>query len=290
MKVWEELEGRRLQLAADREIARSEWQDAAARHRAFVERERLLTERQLRISEDLGRLESGFTSGADPESLTRVEEIARHAVSILERRIEEIRERQTRLRAENSEVLGQLETARTEHDTKRSAIVSARERVAEIDVKLTELRLTREAVIESIRRDADADAEAAVGASRPDVPTDANLDELMESKSAQLARLGPINPLAAEEYRGLEERHTFLSEQMADVESSRNDLRRVISALDTEIEERFQAAFAEVSSAYQRYFEVLFPGGKDGSDSKILTAAPQVLSSTPSHWGRRSVR
>ena len=301
MKVWEELEGRRLQLAADREIARSEWQDAAARHRAVVERERLLTERQLRISEDLGRLQSGFSSGADPQSLTRVEEISRRAVSILERRIEQIRDRQTRLRAENSEVLGQLETARTEHDTKRSAIVSARERVAEIDLKLIELRLTREAVIESIRRDADAEAEAAIGAPRPDAPSDADLDELMQSKSAQLARLGPINPLAAKEYRDLDERHTFLSEQMADVESSRNDLRRVISALDTEIEERFQAAFAEVSDAYQRYFEVLFPGGRgrirledpDGrSSGVVIDAQPlgkKVSSMTLLSGGERSL-
>jgi len=262
MKVWEELDGQRLQLAADREIARSEWQDAESKHRAIVEREHLLTERQARISKDVGRLQSGVISGADPESLSRVEEIARRAVGILERRIEEIRDRQTRLRAENSEVLGQLESTRSEHDTKRSAIVSARERVAEIDLKLTELRLNREAVIESIRRDADADVDAAIGAPRPDVPLDVDLDELMETKSVQLARLGPINPLAAKEYEGLEERHTFLSEQMADVESSRTALRKVISALEAEIEQQFQSAFVDVADAYQRYFETLFPGGR----------------------------
>ncbi len=262
MKVWAELEGRRLQLAADREIARSEWQDAAARHLAFIERERLFEERRVRISEELGRLQSGISSDADPGSLNRVEEVARRAIDILERRIEEIRDRQARLRAENSEVLGRLGVARTEHDTKRSAIVSASQRVGEIDVKLTELRLTREAVIESIRRDADADADAAIGAPRPDVSRTADLDEMMETKSVQLARLGPINPLAAKEYRDLEERHDFLSEQMADVESSRSDLRKVISALEAEIEQRFRRAFDEVAAAYQQYFEVLFPGGR----------------------------
>lgn len=262
MRVWQELEGRRLELAADREIARSEWQDAEARHRAFVERERLLNERQVRISSELERLISGGVSGADPDSLNRIEEIARQAISILERRVGEIRERQARLRDENSDVLGRLELARTEHDAKRSAIVSARQRVGEIDIKLTEFRLTREAVIESIRRDADSDVDAAVGAPRPDVAMDADLDQMMETKAAQLARLGPINPLAAKEFQDLEERHTFLSEQMTDVESSRADLRKVISALETEIEDRFRLAFDEVADAYQRYFEVLFPGGR----------------------------
>jgi chromosome segregation protein len=94
----------------------------------------------------------------------------------------------------------------------------------------------------------------------------------MESLSSQLRRLGPINPLAATEYRDLVERHTFLSEQVADVESSRAELRKVIAALEREIESRFQTAFTEVAAAYEKYFLVLFPGGRgrirlaDGDD------------------------
>jgi chromosome segregation protein len=84
----------------------------------------------------------------------------------------------------------------------------------------------------------------------------------MNDLLAQLRRLGPINPLAAREYRDLEERHTFLSEQMADVESSRAELRKVIAALESEIESRFQTAFTEVAAAYEKYFQVLFPGGR----------------------------
>jgi chromosome segregation protein len=74
------------------------------------------------------------------------------------------------------------------------------------------------------------------------------------------------------EFAELDERHTFLSDQLADVESSRAELRKVIRALDEEIEHRFQEAFHEVAEAYQRYFTVLFPGGRgrirltDGAD------------------------
>jgi chromosome segregation protein len=60
----------------------------------------------------------------------------------------------------------------------------------------------------------------------------------------------------------LDERHTFLADQLADVESSRSELRKVIKALENEIEQRFQEAFAEVAEAYQRYFAILFPGGR----------------------------
>jgi chromosome segregation protein len=129
-------------------------------------------------------------------------------------------------------------------------------------VRLTELRLGKESVVEAVRRDADAEVDEAMVAPRPDLPEGTDLNELMESLVTQLRRLGPINPLAAQEYRDLEERHTFLSEQMADVESSRSELRKVISALEAEIQKRFDTAFTEVAVAYEKYFGVLFPGGR----------------------------
>jgi chromosome segregation protein len=261
IRVWDELEARRLQLAADREVARSEWQDAAGKLRSIVERERLLHERLARIEVEVQRLGSGRRPETDPDRLAAVEGFAQRAVSALARRISELRDRQTRLRNESEGVLGDLEAVRAEHDSLLKAINNAGERGAELDVRLAELRLHREAIVEAIRRDADSDADAAMGASRPELPEDTNLEELLESRSAQLSRLGPINPLAAEEFRGLDERHTFLSDQMSDIESSRSELRKVITALEEEIESRFQTAFNEVAEAYEQYFGVLFPGG-----------------------------
>ncbi|MFS8608045.1 MAG: NTP transferase domain-containing protein, partial [Gammaproteobacteria bacterium] len=60
----------------------------------------------------------------------------------------------------------------------------------------------------------------------------------------------------------LEERHTFLTDQLADLESSRRELRHVVAALDEEIQGRFDAAFEEVARAYEEHFALLFPGGK----------------------------
>ncbi|MCH7582374.1 MAG: chromosome segregation protein SMC [Acidobacteria bacterium] len=262
MRVWDELEARRLQLAADREVARSEWQDATGKLRSIVERERLLQERLARIDVEVQRLEPGHGSEADQDRLATVENFAQRAVSVLKLSIEELRDRQTRLRIENEGVLADLGAVRDEHDSLLTAISNARERSAELDVRIAELRLHREAVVESIRRDADSDVDAAMGAPRPERPEDTNFEELLESRRAQLSRLGPINPLAAEEFRELDERHTFLSDQMSDIESSRSELRKVITALEEEIELRFQAAFSEVAEAYERYFGVLFPGGR----------------------------
>ncbi|HEX6220514.1 MAG TPA: chromosome segregation protein SMC, partial [Acidimicrobiia bacterium] len=262
LAMWEEMEAQRAQLAADRESARSEWQEAATALRAVVERRSILADRRRRIGDELGRFDLGVVSEIDPARLEEVGEYARQAVLVLETRIEELRDRQSGLRGANQEVRSELEQVRQDHQERSQAISDAKSRIGELDVRLTELRMGRESVVEAVRRDADADVDAAMSAPRPDVPEHADLKELLETGLTQLRRLGPINPLAAQEYRDLEERHTFLSEQMADVESSRSELRKVISALETEIQSRFDRAFSEVAEAYQRYFGVLFPGGR----------------------------
>ncbi|HET9259687.1 MAG TPA: chromosome segregation protein SMC [Acidimicrobiia bacterium] len=301
LAAWEEMEARRVELAAQRENARSDWQEATAALRAVVERQTLLEHRKSQVDDELGRLDLGVVSEADPARLAAVGDYARRGVTTLERRISELRGRQAGLREVNDEVKNQLETLRGEHQARTEAISESRARVGELDVRLTELRMRREAVIEAIRRDADSDLEAAMVAPRPDVAEDLDLSEMLENGLTQLRRLGPINPLAAEEYRELEERHTFLSDQMADVETSRSELRKVIAALENEIQVRFDQAFTEVAAAYERYFEVLFPGGRgrirlvdeeDGQSGVVIDAQPlgkKVSAMTLLSGGERSL-
>jgi len=272
MRVWEELEARRIQLASDKELARSEWQASATTTQAIIERRRLLEERIIRIEADLVRVETRRDGPGGAGALDLVERYAGRGVEILQRRLGELRRRQAELRGLHQTTVTDLETARADHESLRDRISKSREGLGELQVRLTELRLRRENVVESVRRDADAEVELALEAERPELPEDSDLEGLLEERIAQLRRLGPINPLAAVEFAELDERHTFLTDQLADVESSRAELRKVIKALDEEIEYRFQAAFNEVAEAYQRYFTVLFPGGRgrirltDGTD------------------------
>ena len=73
--------------------------------------------------------------------------------------------------------------------------------------------------------------------------------------------MGPINPLALEEYDALLERHDFLQQQLEDVKNSRRELQRVIKAVDKEIVTVFSAAFDDVQENFEQLFTTLFPGG-----------------------------
>jgi chromosome segregation protein len=262
LRVWEDLEARRLQLTAEREMARSGWQEAAGRLRAILERESLLTDRIARIADEVSRLAPGNRVDYDPSALETVESIARRGLAVLEERLTQIRERQAALRVRHDSVRAELTSVQSECSVRRTSVTAARERVSQLDIRLIELRMMRESVGESIRRDADADVEAAYKAERPDLPEGADLEEALATKRAELSRLGPVNPLAASEYRQLSERQDFMVSQMSDVETSRSELRKVIAALDAEIDQRFQTAFGEVAEAFDRYFAVLFPGGR----------------------------
>jgi chromosome segregation protein len=78
----------------------------------------------------------------------------------------------------------------------------------------------------------------------------------------ELRLMGPINPLALEEFEALQERNTFLEGQLEDVRSSRRELAKVIRAIDEEIVNVFAAAYADVSQNFEQLFDTLFPGGR----------------------------
>jgi len=77
----------------------------------------------------------------------------------------------------------------------------------------------------------------------------------------QLENMGPVNPIAMQEYDSLKERREFLAVQIEDLVASRQALSKVIAAIDRKIRERFLETFEEVDRHFQDIFAALFPGG-----------------------------
>ncbi len=77
----------------------------------------------------------------------------------------------------------------------------------------------------------------------------------------KLGRLGRVNPLALEEFAALEQRHKFLTDQLADLTATRKDLLAIIEEIDEKMQDIFAAAFHDTKAAFDQVFPVLFPGG-----------------------------
>ncbi|MDN4473536.1 chromosome segregation protein SMC [Demequina zhanjiangensis] len=97
-------------------------------------------------------------------------------------------------------------------------------------------------------------------------PTEPFVREVQEKRLRQAERamgqLGRVNPLALEEFAALEERHTFLQEQLADIKSSREDLLEIVKEIDERVEQIFTQAFEDTATQFARIFPRLFPGGE----------------------------
>jgi len=94
------------------------------------------------------------------------------------------------------------------------------------------------------------------------------------------ARLGRINPLALEEFAALEQRHSFLTEQLTDLTTTRSDLLTIIEDIDSKMGAIFSSAFDDTQAAFAEVFPVLFPGGSGSiqltDPSDMLTTGIEV--------------
>ena len=100
----------------------------------------------------------------------------------------------------------------------------------------------------------------------------------------RLARFGPVNLLAIEEFQQASEREVFLSEQAGDLESSLKTLEETISRIDKTMRQRFIDVFNETNKIFKETFPRLFGGGRaelvlDSDD--VLTAGVSVVAQPP---------
>ncbi len=78
----------------------------------------------------------------------------------------------------------------------------------------------------------------------------------------QFDQIGGIDPLIMEEYEETKKRFDFLSAQSNDLEQASESLGKVIGELDEKIEIIFKSSFKKISEEFNKYFKIIFGGGK----------------------------
>jgi chromosome segregation protein len=172
-----------------------------------------------------------------------------------------------------------------------AATEQLRERARTEGLQRTELRIRARILEERLRQEFEADPDAVAGRyghrwevedlTRLTDPTDRVAATEQEALVRRLARLerdlaamGRVNPLAAQEFDSLTQREEFLAAQIADVRASKRDLVKVVETVDERIRDLFASAFNDVAREYERLFAMLFPGG---SGRMRLTDTGDVL-------------
>jgi chromosome segregation protein len=209
-------------------------------------------------------------------ALDRLAAFVGDRLAVVDDRLAAVHDRRRRETDAQRALTAELDGLRRERAAKERTLAELRERAQRAEIDEAEVRLRLEQAIELCRTQLDVEPDTAVRAEPPELQDGLTPAARVRDLERELRVMGPINPLALEEFETLSERHTFLSEQLDDVKASRRELNKVIRAIDEEIVRVFAAAFADVSENFEQLFTTLFPGGQ----GRLRLTAPDDLLDT----------
>ncbi len=118
---------------------------------------------------------------------------------------------------------------------------------------------------------------------RQEALTDVSEEQLRKTEktaAGELEAMGPVNPNAPEEYQAAKERYDFLHHQVEDLSQAKQQLETVIHGINTDMGRRFQAAFGEINTHFNKCYVKLFGGGKARlrltEEASILEAGVEI--------------
>jgi chromosome segregation protein len=243
--------------------------DIEVRAAALEERRQFLrrrsTEVEERLSRNVAERAAAETRRLELEhTLTAVERLGAFVsarTAVVDREVAELHERRRRQSEAAREVATRLDGLRKQRTGDERALEEVREHSRRAEIDEAEITLRLETAVESVRRDLDAEPDRAIAAECPPLAEGVTPQARVRELERELRLMGPINPLALQEFEALHERHEFLEAQLDDVKSTRRDLSKIIRAIDEEIVNVFSAAYADVLMNFEALFETLFPGG-----------------------------
>ncbi len=161
----------------------------------------------------------------------------------------------------------------------RVEIEAQRTRKNELTVKCAEARMKHEHILDRVTGDYRLTAEAVKQEPEPEWPDGGRpAVDAMESQVAELRAkieaMGPVNAGAIDEYKQLQERFDFLTQQQDDLVKSKQQLMDLIRKINQTTTELFSKTFAQINENFQTMFTQLFGGG---TAKLILTDEEDIL-------------
>ncbi|HET6370976.1 MAG TPA: chromosome segregation protein SMC [Nitrospiria bacterium] len=171
--------------------------------------------------------------------------------------------RETEAHAEMQRRLQGLEESQKE---KRQRIERLQEEINRLHLARTDLSLKLVQLEEGIRQQyqrelKDAAGEVDAGAAKPGEASLQEAKERVSTLKQQLAEMGPVNLGAIDEYKELEDRHRFLTDQESDLTRSIDDLHEAIGKINKTTKNLFVETFNALNERLGEVFTSFFGGG-----------------------------
>ena len=122
-------------------------------------------------------------------------------------------------------------------------------------------------------------------------PSDAEaIDRSVEELKSQLQSMGTVNPLAAESFKEMKERHSFVGKEQEDLLNAESSIRSSLTEIEKTVDKRFSDAFSSINTHFQEVFRTLFSeddvcrlelSGVEGSDEQDVEIIAQPKGKRP---------
>ncbi|MDI6870325.1 MAG: chromosome segregation protein SMC [Bacillota bacterium] len=255
---------RRREEAAERltaaKVALAEREKDAAAAQAEAARARVEVEELLREAAAAGERAADLERRmAETEEQLVQLEAERDALG---RRRAEAEQRAAILAQERATVGRALAAAEAEADRARLLRDEAQQNVHEAELQAAKADLEAESVAARLWSEWGVDRATALSQAGTPPEERAAAAERAEALRRRLKALGTVDPEAVGEYAALVDRHSFLSQQYADLTAARARLTEVLSEVERATARQFAETFAAVREEFAALFRRVFGGGR----------------------------
>ncbi|MDZ7750559.1 MAG: chromosome segregation protein SMC [Gammaproteobacteria bacterium] len=261
-------------LARERDGLRGAVDDARRRHQAVRDETQQLALRLESARSRRESLEQGIARATRQSEVlaARVEEVKGSLAEMAEPMEQTQGELEQKL-AQRLAVEGELRDARArvealDHEMRelagrRSATEQeaegARGELEQARMGQQEIRVRKQGLLEAL--EAEGQEREQVEAALPQDAAEGPWSEALEALGQRIARLGPINLAAIEEYDQESERKQYLDAQHEDLTEALETLLGAMRKIDRETRTRFKETFEQVDAGMKELFPMLFGGG-----------------------------
>ena len=170
-------------------------------------------------------------------------------------------------RGRRSEMMEKISVVDRSVAEKRSGLDQARDFRGKLEVQAAEASMRRQNVYEHLQDEYGLFADAVMREPDPEwkkgvVPPMEELEQRVAKLQGDIAALGPVNMVAIDECRELEERYAREKEQEADLIAAKAQILDLINNLNTTSGEMFRTTFEQANRNFQTMFTKLFGGGE----------------------------
>ncbi len=179
----------------------------------------------------------------------------------LDATLKELGENCAKLETVKTEMHDKFSIEELQLDEKEKSLEQLRNQVRDLDVKLTELNYKKTNLKDRIFQTYKIDLEATHIEVEENTDWDALKTQVAELKE-RLHKMGPVNLVAIDEHKELEERYSFLTHQQEDLLNAKDSLHKAILKINKTTKDLFLDAFQKIQVEFKSFFRMLFGGGQ----------------------------